>query len=129
MTLTIQLLTDWTISMKLVQLSEQLSNLENYVKTLRTNEQPYISPIMNTEDQDSTSSQGPPPSKSKNWESRISKLEANWAQFLQINDKTNQEMESLLTAAGFISNEGSGLSEEPSEFTNHQSSPEASASL
>merc|ERR1712177_79313 len=90
---------------------------------------PYISPIMNTEDQDSTSSQGPPPSKSKNWESRISKLEANWAKFLQINDKTNQEMESLLKAAGFISSEGSGLSEEPGELTNHQSSLEAFASL
>merc|ERR1712177_24562 len=90
---------------------------------------PYISPIMNTEDQDSTSSQGPPPSKSKNWESRISKLEANWAKFLQINDKTNQEMESLLKAAGFISSEGSGLSEEPGELTNQQSSLEAFASL
>ena len=65
MTLIIQLLTDWTFSMKLSQLSEQLSNLENYVKTLRTNEQPYISPIVNTEDQDSTSSQEPPPIKIK----------------------------------------------------------------
>ena len=129
MALTIQLLTDWIFSMKLSQLSEQLSNLENYVKTLRTNEQPYISPIVNTEDQDSTSSQDPPPPKSKNWGSRISKLEANWAQFLQINDKTNRDMESLLTAAGFISNEGSGLSEEPGELINHQSSLEAFASL
>merc|ERR1712115_198518 len=129
MTLTIQLLTDWTFSMKLSQLSKQLSNLENYVKTLRTNEQPYISPIMNTEDQDSTSSQGPPPSKSKNWESRIFKLEANWAQFLQINDRTNQEMESLLKAAGFISSEGSGLTEEPDELTNLPPSLEAFASL
>merc|ERR1712115_774750 len=65
MTLTIQLLTDWTFSMKLSQLSKQLSNLENHVKTLETNEQPYISPIMNTEDQDSTSSQGPPPIRIK----------------------------------------------------------------
>ena len=115
--------------MNLIQLSEQLSNLENYVKTLRTNEQPDTSPIVNTEGQDSTSSQEHPLSKSKNWESRISQLEANWAQFLQTNDKTNQEMENLLTAAGFVSNEGSGLSEEPGEFINHQSSPEASASL
>merc|ERR1711989_56071 len=84
---------------------------------------------MNTEDQDSTSSQEHPPSKSKNWESRISMLEANWAQFLQINDKTNQEMENLLKTAGFISSEGSGLSEEPGELTNHQSSLEAFASL
>merc|ERR1712177_58760 len=90
---------------------------------------PYISPIMNTEDQDSTSSQEPPPLKSKNWESRIFKLEANWAQFLQINDRTNQEMESLLKAAGFISSEGSGLTEEFDELTNLPPSLEAFASL
>ena len=69
MTLALQLLTDWTISMNLIQLSEQLSNLENYVKTLRTNKQPDTSPIVNTEGQDSTSSQEHPLSKSKNWES------------------------------------------------------------
>ena len=115
--------------MNLIQLSEQLANLENYVRTLRTNKQPDTSPIVNTEGQDSTSSQEHPLSKSKNWESRISQLEANWAQFQQNNDKTIQEMENLLTVAGYISNEGSGLSEEPGEFTNHQSSPEASASL
>merc|ERR1712002_573704 len=115
--------------MNIIQLSEQLSNLENYVKTLRTNKQPDTSPIVNTEGQDSTSSREHPLSKPKNWESRISQLEANWAQFLLINDKTNQEMENLLTAAGFIINEGSGLSEEPGEFTNHQSSLEAFASL
>merc|ERR1712115_596669 len=79
--------------------------------------------------QDSTSTRENPLSKPRNWESRITQLEANWAQFLQINDKTNQEMENLLTAAGFICNEGSGLSEEPGEFTNHQSSLEAFASL
>merc|ERR1712177_27427 len=129
MTLTLQLLTDWTFSMKLSQLSKQLSNLENRVKTLETNEQPYISPIVNTEYQDSTSSQEPPPLKSKNWESRIFKLEANGAQFLQINDRTNQEMESLLKAAGFISSEGSGLTEEPDELTNLPPSLEAFASL
>merc|ERR1711867_218986 len=71
MTLTLQLLTDWTFSMKLFQLSKQLSNLENHVKTLKTNKQPYISPIVNTEYQDSTSLQEPPLLKSKNWESRI----------------------------------------------------------
>ena len=60
MTLTIQLLIDWTFSMKLSHLLEQLPNLENYVKTLRSNEQLYTSPIVNTEDQDSTSSQEPP---------------------------------------------------------------------
>ena len=70
MTLIIQLLTDWTFSMKLSQLSEQLPNLENYVKTLRANEQLYTSPIVNTEDQDSTSLQEHPPSKSKIWEPR-----------------------------------------------------------
>merc|ERR1711895_63289 len=129
MTLTIQLLTDWTFSMKLSQLSKQLSNLENHVKTLETNKQPYISPIVNTEYQDSTSSQEPPPLKSKNWESRIFNLEANWAQFLQINDRTNQEMESLLKTAGFISSEGSGLTEESDELTNLPPSLEAFASL
>ena len=66
--------------MKLSHLSEQLPNLENYVKTLRANEQLYTSPIVNTEDQDSTSLQEHPPLKSKIWEPRISKLEANWAQ-------------------------------------------------
>ena len=82
MTLVIQLLTDWTISMNLIQLSEQLSNLEIYVKSLKTNKQPDTSPIVNTEGQDSTSSQEHPLSKPKNWESRISQLEANWAQCL-----------------------------------------------
>ena len=129
MTLTLQLLTDWTFSMKLSQLSKQLSNLENRVKTLETNEQPYISPIVNTEYQDSTSLQEPPPLKSKNWESRIFNLETNWAQFLQINDKTNQEMENLLNTAGFINSEGSGLTDETDELTNLPPSLEAFASL
>ena len=102
--------------MNLIQLSEQLANLENYVRTLRTNKQPDTSPIVNTEGQDSTSSQEHPLSKSKNWESRTSRLEANWTQFQQNNDKTIQETES-------------GLSKEPGKFTNHQSSPEASTSL
>ena len=74
MTLTIQLLIDWTFSMKLSHLLEQLPNLENYVKTLRSNEQLYTSPIVNTEDQDSTSLQEHPPSKSKIWEPRSWKL-------------------------------------------------------
>ena len=65
-TLDIQLLTDWTTSMNLIQLSEQLANLENYVRTLRTNKQPDTSPIVNTEGQDSTSSQEHPLSKLKN---------------------------------------------------------------
>ena len=129
MALTIQLLTDWIFSMKLSQLSDQLSILDKYVKKLKPNRQPYISPIVNSEGQDSTSSQDPPPPKSKNWGSRISKLEANWAQFLQINDKTNRDMETLLTAAGFISNEGSGMAEEPDEFISYQPSLEAFASL
>merc|ERR1712115_245394 len=129
MTLTLQLLTDWTFSMKLSQLSKQLSNLENHVKTLETNGQPYISPIVNTEYQDSTSSQEPPPFKSKNWESRIFNSEANWAQFLQINDRTIQEMENLLKTAGFISSEGSGLTDESDELTNLPPSLEAFASL
>merc|ERR1711895_151392 len=129
MTLTLQLLTDWTFSMKLSQLSKQLSNLENRVKTLETNKQPYISPIVNTEYQDSTSSQEPPPLESKNWESRIFNLETNWAQFLQINDKTNQEMENLLNTAGFIESDGSGLSDETDELTNLPPSLEAFASL
>ena len=115
--------------MILIQLPEQLFNLENYVRTPRTNEQQDTPPIVNTEGQDSTSTREHPLSKPRNWETRIFQLEANWAQFLLINDKTNQKMENLLTAAGFINNEGSGLSEEPGEFTNHQSSPEASASL
>ena len=129
MALTIQLLTDWIFSMKLSQLSDQLSILDKYVKKLKPNRQPYISPIVNSEGQDSTSSQDPPPPKSRNWGSRISKLEANWAQFLQINDKTNRDMETLLTAAGFISNEGSGVAEEPDELINYQPSLEAFASL
>ena len=70
MTLTIQLLIDWTFSMKLSHLLEQLPNLENYVKTFRSNEQLYTSPIVNTGDQDSTSLQEHPPSKSKIWEPR-----------------------------------------------------------
>merc|ERR1712115_700600 len=64
-----------------------------------------------------------------NWESRIFKLEANWAQFLQINNRTNQEMESLLKTAGFISSEGSGLTDESDELTNLPPSLEAFASL
>ena len=91
--------------MNLIQLSEQLANLENYVRTLRTNKQPDTSPIVNTEGQDSTSSQEHPLSKSKNWESRTSRLEANWTQFQQNNDKTIQETENLLTVADYISNE------------------------
>ena len=67
--------------MILIQLPEQLFNLENYVRTPRTNEQQDTPPIVNTEGQDSTSSQEHPLSKSKNWESRTSRLEANWTQF------------------------------------------------
>merc|ERR1712177_41623 len=88
-----------------------------------------ISPTVNTEYQDSTSLQEPSPSESKYWESRIFNLETNWAQFLQINDKTNQEMENLLNTAGFISSEGSGLSDESDELTNLPPSLEAFASL
>merc|ERR1712115_287140 len=129
MTLTLQLLTNWTFSMKLSQLSKQLSNLENRVKTLETNKQLYISPTVNAEYQDSTSLQEPSPSESKYWESRIFNLETNWAQFLQINDKTNQEVENLLNTAGFISSEGSGLTDESDELTNLPPSLEAFASL
>ena len=129
MTLTLQLLTDWTLSMKFSQLSNQLSNLENRVKPLEINKQLYISPTVNAEYQDSTSLQEPSPSESKHWESRISNLETNWAQFLQINDKTNQEMETLLNTAGFIENDGSGLSDETDELTNLPPSLEAFASL
>ena len=129
MTLTLQLLTDWTLSMKFSQLSDQLSNLENRVKPLEINKQLYISPTVKTEYQDSTSLQGPSPSESKYWESRIFNLETNWAQFLQINDKTNQEMEILLNTAGFIESDGSGLSDETDEPTNLPPSLEAFASL
>merc|ERR1712115_575119 len=129
MTLTLQLLTDWTLSMKFSQLSNQLSNLENRVKPLEINKQLYISPTVNAEYQDSTSLREPSPSESKHWESRISNLETNWAQFLQINDKTNQEMENLLNTAGFIENDGSGLSDETDELTNLPPSLEAFASL
>merc|ERR1712115_499160 len=129
MTLTLQLLTDWTLSMKFSQLSNQLSNLENRIRPLEINKQLYIPPTVNAEYQDSTSLQEPSPSESKHWESRISKLETNWAQFLQINDKTNQEMETLLNTAGFIENDGSGLSDEPDELTNLPPSLEAFASL
>merc|ERR1712115_607499 len=116
-------------SMKFSQLSNQLSNLENRVRPLEINKQLYISPTVNAEYQDSTSLQDPSPSESKHWESRISNLETNWAQFLQINDKTNQEMETLLNTAGFIENDGSGLSDEPDELTNLPPSLEAFASL
>merc|ERR1712177_207303 len=129
MTLTLQLLTDWTLSMKFSQLSNQLSNLENRVKPLEINKQLYISPTVNAEYQDSTSLREPSPSESKNWESRIFNLETNWAQFLQINDKTNQEVENLLNTAGFISSEGSGLTDESDELTNLPPSLEAFASL
>ena len=129
MTLTLQLLTDWTLSMKFSQLSDQLSNLENRVKPLEINKQLYISPTVKTEYQDSTSLQGLSPSESKYWESRIFNLETNWAQFLQINDKTNQEMEILLNTAGFIESDGSGLSGETDEPTNLPPSLEAFASL
>merc|ERR1712115_678458 len=129
MTLTLQLLTDWTLSMKFSQLSTQLSNLENRVSPLEINRQLYISPTVNAENQDPTSLQEPSPPESKYWESRISKLETNWDQFLQINDKTNQEMETLLNTAGFIENDGSGLSDEPDELTNLPPSLEAFASL
>merc|ERR1712115_293221 len=118
-----------TFSMKLSQLSKHLSNLENHVKTLEINKQSYISPTVNTEYQDSTSLQEPSPLESKNWESRIFNLETNWAQFLQINDKTNQEMENLLNTAGFIKSEGSGLTDETDELTNLPPSLEAFASL
>merc|ERR1712177_189532 len=129
MTLTLQLLTDWTLSMKFTQLSIQLSNLENRVSPLEINRQLYISPTVNAENQDPTSLQEPSPPESKYWESRISKLETNWDQFLQINDKTNQEMETLLNTAGFIENDGSGLSDKPDELTNLPPSLEAFASL
>ena len=129
MTLTLQLLTDWTLSMKFSQLSDQLSNLENRVKPLEINKQLYISPTVKTEYQDSTSLQGLSPSESKYWESRIFNLETNWAQFLQINDKTNQEMEILLNTAGFIESDGSGLSDETDEPTNQPPRLEAFASL
>merc|ERR1711895_166034 len=121
MTLTLQLLTDWTLSMKFSQLSNQLSNLENRVKSLEINKQSYISPTVNTEYQDSTSLQEPSPLESKNWESRIFNL--------QTNDKTNQEMENLLNTAGFINSEGSGLTDETDELTNLPPSLEAFASL
>ena len=38
-------------------------------------------------------------------------------------------MENLLTTSGFINDEGSGLSEEPDEFTNHLTNLEAFASF
>merc|ERR1712115_464774 len=129
MTLTLQLLTDWTLSMKFSLLSIQLSNLENRVSPLEINRQLYISPTVNAENQDPTSLQEPSPPESKYWESRISKLETNWDQFLQINDKTNQEIETLLSTAGFIENDGSGLSDEPDEFATLPPSVEAFASL
>merc|ERR1711954_237677 len=69
------------------------------------------------------------PSESKYWESRISNLETNRAPFLQINDKTNQELENLLNTAGFIESDGSGLSDESDELTNLPPSLEAFASL
>merc|ERR1711989_20155 len=115
--------------MKFSQLSNQLSNLENRVKPLEINKQLYISPTVNAEYQDSTSLREPSPSESKYWESRISNLETNWAQFLQINDKTNQEMENLLNTAGFINSKGSGLTDETDELTNLPPSLEAFASL
>ena len=129
MTLALQLITDWIISMNINQLTEQLSNLEDRVKTLRTDKQPNTTPLDNAVIHDSIPTEENPPSEPKNWESRIIQLETNWAQFLLINDKTNQRMENLLTASGFIDNEGSGLSEEPDEFTNHLTNLEAFASL
>ena len=103
MTLTIQLLIDWTFSMRLSHLLEQLPNLENYVKTFRSNEQLYTSPIVNTGDQDSTSLQEHPPSNQRSG-----------------NHEAGSQLGSvLLTAAGIISSKGSGLSEEPGELTNY----------
>merc|ERR1712177_178729 len=61
MTLTPQLLTDWTLSMRFSQFSKQLSNLENHVKSLEINKLSYVSPTVNTEYQDSTSLQEPSP--------------------------------------------------------------------
>merc|ERR1712115_595323 len=130
MTLALQLITDWTTSMNINQLSEQLSDLEDHVTTLRTeSKQPNTTPLDNAVIHDSISTEENPPSEKKKWESRITQLETNWAQFLLINDKTNQRMENLLTAAGFINDEGSGLSEEPDKFTNHGTNLEAFASL
>merc|ERR1712177_48204 len=88
-----------------------------------------ISPTVNAEYQDSTSLLEPSPSESKYWESRIFNLETSWAQFLQINDKTNHEMENLLNTAGFIESDGSGLTDETDELTNLPPSLEAFASL
>ena len=130
MTLALQLLTDWTTSMNINQLSKQLSDLEDHIETLRTeSKKPNTTPSDNANIHDSISTEENPPSEPKNWESRITQLETNWAQFLLINDKTNQRMENLLTASGFINNEGSGLSEEPDKFTNHLTNLEAFASL
>merc|ERR1712115_42821 len=129
MTLALQLITDWIISMNINQLSEQLSNLENRVKTLRTNNQPDTTPLDNADIHGSISMEENPPSEPKNWESRITQLETNWAQFLLINNKTNQRMENLLTASGFINDEGSRLSEKLDKFTNHLTNLEAFASF
>merc|ERR1711895_57252 len=51
MTLALQLLTDWTTSMNINQLSEQLSDLEDLIETLRTeSKRPNTTPLRHLPD-------------------------------------------------------------------------------
>ena len=72
MTLALQLLTDWTTSMNINQLSKQLSDLEDHIETLRTeSKQPNTTPSDNANIHDSISTEENPPSEPKNWEPQV----------------------------------------------------------
>ena len=130
MTLALQLLTDWTTTIAINQLSGQLTNLEDLIEPLiKKSKQPNTTPPDNADNDDSISTEENPLLETKNWESRITQLETKWAQFLQINNQTHHRMENLLAASGFMNDQGSGLSEEYDEFTSQLTGLEAFASL
>ena len=134
MTLALQLLTDWTTTTAINQLSEQLTSLKDLIKPLITNlpepsqesNQPNTIPPDND---DLISSEENPPLEIRNWESRITQLENKWTQFLQINNQTHHRMENLLEASGFMEDKdgASGLSEDYDEFTSQLTGLEAFA--
>ena len=66
-TLALQLLTDWTTSMNINQLSGQLSDLEDLIETLiKEIKRPNTTP---SDTHDSISTEENPPLEPKNWES------------------------------------------------------------
>ena len=127
MTLALQLLTDWTTTIAINQLSGQLTNLEDLIEPLITkSKQPNTIP---PDSDDPISTEENPLLEIKDWESRITQLETKWAQFLQINNQTHHRMEDLLAASGFMNEQGSGLAQEYDESTSQLTGLEAFASL